>query len=79
MYKGNDDDWINVTFENKNSGEKQGTRTGAGEQNPKKHTRYIIVFFKIIIMYKDKIYIKLDFKLGNIIIRMPAEECFSAH
>jgi len=61
--------------------EKQGTRTGAGEQNPKKHTRYIIVFFKIIIviMYKDMIYINLDFKLGNIIIRMPAKECFSAH
>ena len=38
-----------------------------------------IVFFKIIIMDKGMRYINLDFKLGNIIIRMPAEECFSAH
>ena len=79
MYKRNDDYSINVTFDKENSGEKHGgTRTDAGKQNPKKQTRYIIVSFKII-LYKDMRYINLDFKLGTIIIRMPAEECFSAH
>jgi len=79
MHQRNDDYSINVTFDKENSGEKHGDkRKGAGKQNPKKHTRYIIVLFKII-MYKDTIYINLGFKLGNIIIRMPAEKCFSAH
>ena len=58
--------------------QEKNTRTSAGKQNPQKHTRYIIVLFKII-MYKDMRFINMDFKLVNIIIRLPAEECFSAH